>query len=62
MHLVAENGHSVCLKWLIDAGAGVGPLTKVSQPNVLMELIMGVRGKGSTLIAVDLDQCLLRQK
>ena len=37
MHLVAENGHSVCLKWLIDAGAGVGPLTKVSQPNVLME-------------------------
>jgi len=29
MHLVAENGHSVCLKWLIDAGAGVGPLTKV---------------------------------
>lgn len=28
MHLVAENGHSVCLKWLVDAGATVAPLTK----------------------------------
>jgi hypothetical protein len=40
MHLVAENGHSVCLKWLVDAGAGVEPLTKVrdlASPRVALD-------------------------
>ena len=28
-HLAAQNGHAVCLKWLVDAGANTDAQTKV---------------------------------